>query len=340
MMRAMPSARAPLRPLRRWLARTDPDEARTVVTADGLRLAVFRIRPRGASRGAVILQHGLGSCALGFDYPGRSLARHIAALGFDCFLPELRGHGASEVPRDGRWDLDDHLVHDMPAVLDAARTWSGHERVHWIGHSMGGVLLLLYGILHPDAPIASGQALGAALDYRVGATGFSALVPLRPLASWLRSVPYGKAMHFAAPLLARVADPIVGFNFWLSNVEPEIVRRIYASAFGTISTALLSSLATTFDPRGFCTRDASVHFLEVASRFVVPLRLVAASRDRQVSVEAVRHTARLVGGPVEVVVHGRVRGDLDEYGHWDMLVGRRAMHEVWPGVSAFLDGHA
>jgi alpha-beta hydrolase superfamily lysophospholipase len=330
----------PLRPLRRWFTRIAPDETHAVVTADGVRLAVHRTRPRGASRGAVILQHGLASGALGFDYPGRSLARSLSALGFDCFLPELRGHGTSEIPRDHRWDFDDHLERDVPAILDAARGISGHARVHWVGHSMGGILLLCYGILHPDAPIASGQAVGSALDYRIGATGFSAFLPLRPLLTRLRAVPYGAAMHFAAPLLARLSDPLVGFNFWHSNVEPKIARRLHASAFGAISTGLLTSLATAFEPRGFRTRDASTHFLEAASRFVFPLRLVAGSRDRQVSVEAVRHTATLVGGPVEVVVHGRERGDLDEYGHWDLLLGRRAPREVWPGVSAFIERHA
>jgi alpha-beta hydrolase superfamily lysophospholipase len=287
-----------------------------------------------------VLQHGLAAGALGFDYPGRSLARYLATRGFDCFLPELRGHGASEIPEGHRFDLDDHLTQDVPAILEAARATSGHERVHWIGHSMGGVIPLCYGILHPDAPLASGQAIGSALDYRVGATGFSALLPLEPLLTRIRALPYGAAMHLAAPLLARIADPFVPFNFWPSNVEPAIVRRTHASAFGAVSTALLASLATTFGPRGLRTRDGAVHFVEAASRFVVPLRLVAGSRDRQVSVAAVEHTARLVGGPAEVVVHGRASGDADEYGHWDLLIGRRAAEEVWPGVAAFLDRHS
>jgi pimeloyl-ACP methyl ester carboxylesterase len=288
----------------------------------------------------VILQHGLASGALGFDYPGRSFAQSLAALGFDCFLPELRGHGSSEIPRDHLWDLDDHIERDVPAILDAARALSGRDRVHWVGHSMGGILLFCYGILHPDAPIASAQTLGSALDFRVGTTGFSSLLPFRPLLLRLRAVPYGVTMHFAAPLLARFGDPIVGFNFWHSNVEPQIARRLHASAFGAISTGLLASLATTFEPRGLRTRDGATHFLEAASRFVLPLRLVAGSRDRQVSVEAVRHMATLVGGPVEVVVHGRERGDQDEYGHWDLLLGRRAEEEVWPGVRAFIERHA
>ena len=34
------------------------------------------------------------------------------------------------------------------------------------------ILLLAYGSLHPDAPIACGVTVGSALDYTAGASGF------------------------------------------------------------------------------------------------------------------------------------------------------------------------
>lgn len=330
------------RPLRRWLVEPSPDQSFVVSARDGLRLSVHRIKPsaQAEARGAVLLQHGLASGSLGLQYPGRSLAHYLAERGYDCYLPELRGHGASEAPRDMRWDLDDYLFNDIPAVLDAVLERSGRERVHWIGHSMGGVLLFLLGILRPDAPIASGQAIGSALDYRVGSTGFSRMLPLRPLLDYVPALPYGAVMHLAAPLLARLPDPVSGFNFWHSNVEPSVIRRISGSLFHTISPALLRSLSATFEPRGFSTRDGSVSFLERARSFTLPLRLIAGTRDKQVSVEAVRHTATLVGGRAEVKVHGKEHGDADDYGHWDLILGKRAPSEVWPGVLAWLDEHS
>lgn len=328
------------RPFRRWLVEVRPDERLTVEARDGLRLSMHRVCPRGSSRGAVLLLHGLACGSVGFHYPGRSLAHYLAERGYDCYLPELRGHGSSERPPNFQWDLDDYLEHDIPAVLGAILERSGQSRVHWIGHSMGGLLLLFQGILRPDSPIASGQAIGSALDYRVGATGFSALLSLRPLLDLVPSVPYGLAMHVVSPLLARVPDPASGFNFWHSNVEPAVTRRLSASVFHSIPSSLLRSLSTTFEPGGFRTRDGSLRFLDEARRFKVPTRLLAASRDKQVSVDAVRHTATVLGGRAEVRVHGKEHGDADDYGHFDLIVGRRAKDEVWPGLAAWLDEHS
>lgn len=301
---------------------------------------VHRVKPRARARGAVVLQHGLASSSLGLQYPGRSLAHHLSGRGYDCYLPELRGHGESEAPPDMRWDLDDYLFNDIPAVLDAVCGESGRGRVHWIGHSMGGVLLFLLGILHPDIPIASGQTIGSALDYRIGSSGFSRMLPLKPLLDYAPTLPYGALMHLVAPLLARLPDPASGFNFWHSNVEATIIRRISGSLFHAIPSSLLKSLSATFEPRGFSTRDGSISFLEQARSFTVPLRLVAGSRDKQVSVEAVRHTATLVGGRAELKVHGKEHGDSDDYGHWDLILGKRAPAEVWPGLLRWIDEHA
>lgn len=328
------------RPFRRWLVEGCADQSFDVGARDGLRLRVDRVAPVGASRGAVILLHGLASGSLGFHYPGRSLAHYLADNGFDCYLPELRGHGQSERPAGMRWDLDDYLEHDIPAILSAVRERSGQASVHWIGHSMGGVLLFLMGILHPDAPIQSGMAIASALDYRVGATGFSKMLHFRRLLDATPALPYGWLMHLAAPVLARAEDPLSGFNFWHPNIEPDVVRRMCGSVFHAIPTSLLRSLSTTFEPTGFRSRDGAIRFLERASSFRIPALLLAGSRDKQVSVEAVRHTATLLGGRAEVKVHGKEQGDADHYGHWDLILGKRAEIEVWPGILGWLREHA
>ena len=104
-------------------------------------------------------------------------------------------------------------------------------------------------------------------------------------------------------------------------------------------TTLLRSLATTFDERGLCNRDRTLHYLEHARSFRIPLRLVAGTVDAQVSVEAVERTAAQVGGPAEAVILGRRHGQLDDYGHWDLVLGKRAPSEVWPHVLSWLESH-
>lgn len=314
-----------------------PAQTHEVTTDDGLRLTLRRVPPAGQSRGGppVMLLHGLAANHRAFHLRDRSLAAWLAMRGHDVWLPELRGHGDSDRPEQG-WRLDDYLHRDLPLLLEAILAETGARHLHWVGHSMGGILLMGYGILNPDAPIASGLAIGSALDYTVGASGFERLLKLRPVIERLPTVPYGTLMHLLAPALGRGPRPLEAFNVWPSNIEPEISRAIHARCFHGIPTSLLTSLATTFEPEGL-RLESGFRFVDHASRLSFPVRLLAGSRDAQVSVDAVRHTAGLLGVPTDVIVHGPERGDADHYGHWDLLVGQRAEDETWPSVARWLE---
>jgi len=58
---------------------------------------------------------------------------------------ELRGHGRSEAPRDGRYDLD-ALADDVAAVADRLEL----RRFVLVGHSLGGGVALAYAARHPQ----------------------------------------------------------------------------------------------------------------------------------------------------------------------------------------------
>lgn len=232
--------------IRVWkrLARTMPDAERlTALTRDGQRLALFRVRPKGSSRGAVLLLHGLSANRFAFHWPGRSLAEFLAAEGLDAYVAELRGAGQS-VPLLPSWTFHDYLEQDVPALLDKVREVSGEARVHFVGHSMGGILAMCHALVNGGEGLRSLAALGSALDYGLGESGFGPITHLRPLLARVTSVPWGRAMSVLAPALARLQDPLAGFNFHPGNAEAALVRAVYANVFGPIPTALLASLAT------------------------------------------------------------------------------------------------
>src|SRR5690349_22848252 len=224
----------------------------TARTTDGVRLCLTRVvgstRP---TRGAVVMQHGLGSNGGVFLVPGRSLAERLAELGYDCYVSELRGAGRSERPPRA-WGLGDYLTLDLPAVIDAVRANSGHAEVSWIGHSLGGVMMMLYGIDHPDAPIARLVTVGSALDYRPGENVYRTLRALRPIASVLPSIPFG-GLSWLNGLIAGVGPALLAesMNFYRSNIDRAITRRLLATGFTTIPMRLLDELNTTFDETGF-----------------------------------------------------------------------------------------
>ena len=336
----MPHNVISLRPWKRRLsAKAEPPECLWATTRDGLRLAIQHVPPASGRGPAVMLLHGMGSNRNAFHMPERSVARWLAARGFDCYVPELRGSGLSE-RRRLNWDFDDHLEWDIPAIIDTILETSGEDGLHWVGHSMGGYSLLCYGILHPDAPIKSAVALGTAIDYRIGGSSFAMLLKAQSLFARVPAVPYGRITRTLAPLSGRlVPAPLDVFTAWKSNIDPDILRRSYAVGFETIPMSLLTNLAQVFSHRGLRTRDWRTYFVDEAARFAFPLRLICGSRDKTISVAAVRDTAARLPGPVDLRICGLEYGDADEYGHWDLLVGKRADVEVWPDVASWVTAH-
>jgi pimeloyl-ACP methyl ester carboxylesterase len=85
------------------------------------------------------LVHGIGSRRATWDAMLPALAKH-----FTCVAYDLRGHGDSPVP-PVPYSLDE-LVDD----LEALRERLGHERIHVMGHSLGGQIGPAYARAHPE----------------------------------------------------------------------------------------------------------------------------------------------------------------------------------------------
>ncbi len=83
--------------------------------------------------------HGIGSRKATWN----ALISHLKHK-FTCVAYDLRGHGKSPVPPTP-YSLDD-LVED----LEALRAKLGHDKIHVVGHSLGGMIGPGYARSHPD----------------------------------------------------------------------------------------------------------------------------------------------------------------------------------------------
>jgi hypothetical protein len=94
-------------------------------------------------------------------------------------------------------------------------------------------------------------------------------------------------------------------------------------------------LDSTFTSRGFSRAAGRIEYLARASDFRLASCLIVGSRDAQCGELAVDETARwLSRGPGLRV--GRVHGHVDDCGHFDLIIGRRAEQEVLPTIRNFL----
>jgi pimeloyl-ACP methyl ester carboxylesterase len=98
----------------------------------------------------LVMVHGLLS-SLAFWYLGAAAA---LAPDFRVTVYDLRGHGRSDMPPRG------YTTRDMAADLDGLLDELGLERVHLVGHSFGGAVVLHYTALHPERVLSVVEADG------------------------------------------------------------------------------------------------------------------------------------------------------------------------------------
>jgi pimeloyl-ACP methyl ester carboxylesterase len=219
---------------------------------------------------ALVFVHGFGT--------DREVMRDLAqALGQGrrVVLLDLRGHGASGVPSE---DSDEAAYGyptqcgDLIAVIDAL----GLDRVHWIGHSMGGQLALMAALRAPDRT-RSLVAMGAGPNRPV--------VEDREKRAWARAAAQfeamasdelARALAAAAPRIAAVpGSPGVAIG-----PSPEDDHRFYARARGTELARIVRGAFLPMRDNADACRGLEVPALVIAgqedAQWLEPSRTLAA----------------------------------------------------------------
>lgn len=207
-------------------------------TEDGHRLALTEVAAgsgRFSSAPPVLLIHGFAQNRRAFlDGPLPDL---LLSRGMAVFVGELRGHGLSRAdlmgrPFGGRRTLRDHLALDLPALIKRVLEVTGAAQVHYMGHSMGGLVGLAclprsppfasltawatplrLGASRPSVGLAS-RAVHPILGL-LGGLGAHGSVPMRALLGAVSGV----ATH-AAP-----SGPRRAFGRWLGLTNPDLAPR-------------------------------------------------------------------------------------------------------------------
>lgn len=233
------------------------------------------------SKLGVLILHGWTSgmsTVSGLEVPIRS-------LGLPTRMPILRGHGASspEALKGVKWE---DWVEDATAALDDLLTEAEHVVI--VGHSMGGMLALHLGAVHPqgvDSIITAGSPGKMSTPFAPGNFLFSLFCILWPLIK-----KYDKeTLKYADPELAKLDDsyrwaPISAIKelFDLLQVQKKILLDVKVPALIMQSTKdtsvkpesanfLYNEIGTPVEDKKIAWFDKTEHgmFLDVESGQVI-----------------------------------------------------------------------
>ncbi len=283
------------------------------------------------------------------DGPGRiSLARYLARRGYDVWLLELRGAGRSMRPTwwNGKrynWRFEDYVHHDAPAALRMVLRETGAPQIHWIGHSMGGMIayaLLMSPVQHN---IASAVTVGSPTMSEVGHPLLDFGLPYRDLLRYLPArVPIGLLARCGAPfapwLTRSLRRTIAELGWHPGNADVTLLGTLMMTAVDDLPASLLREFARWYDTKAMSDRYGMFDFTEHLERITAPILVIAGSKDGLTPSRDLQHVFQNIGSRDKAFrVIGRATGAAHDYSHADLILGLHAPDDVYPLIADWLE---
>jgi len=330
-------------------------------TEDDWTLALHRYEPKRARKNTmpVILCHGLGYNGNFWDLDEQhSFAGYLCGQGYDVWIQDLRGGGLSTRPgwvllhgpeldlekllktRIDKfdWTIDDHILHDAPTAIDLVKKERGAEKVVWIGHSLGGMVGLGYIERSGRDDIAAIAVMAAPMIVEQPPSKImSSVKTLRPV---LQSVNnrFNAILHMAS--IGTLDTPLDALFYNKENMDSNVVSELYRKGAEDISDGVLNQVFDTVDSGQFRSKDREFNYVENLGMVQAPILLVAGFVDNMATVGAVRYTYNQVGSEdKEMLLFSIANGYSVNYGHSDLVLGKKASREVFPEIGKWLKRH-
>jgi len=318
------------------------EEVHTVKTPDLWSLRVCRYR-RGRIEGQpVLLVHGSVSNHHNFTSPeGACLIEHLVNKGYDCWAVDLRGCRSSIPPFErSRFEttLDQHLMSDLPSVVHYIRRVSGYNKIHWVGHSLGGMLLYAYSQVHGEEHIASGTTMGSPLGF----DGVQVKIP-ETLLFFVRHSPrlVCAVVRALIPLgmLSKKSLPYFPAN--LQNIPPQMNTGHFINMLEAPLPKVQSELAFWVKNQVWRMLDDRVNIQAGLKTMTFPLLAIYAPKDPFVPLRRAAHFfQQLPHKDKKYLVCSKEEGFLHDYNHCDLAFGKNGVREVFEPIATWIKEHS
>lgn len=329
-------------------------------TADGWRLGVRHYVPAhpDPSKLPVVLCHGLGLNATFWTITDNHLPAQLNARGYDVYVFDIRASGENgKIGRldrinarlrqtpfrergEASWNVDDLMRYDVPAILDYVQRESGHDRVNWIGHSMGGMLMFPFLELneHPER-IANFVGMGSTITLAVTPQKdmLQANRALRALSRFASPGRMGRPLtYFRLPGMSTIDK----FYFSDDNVDDRTVSRFYGYTLEDPGPGAFRQLDSYLQFGHMLSADQRLDYARLLHRVRTPILMVAGQADIISDIPSTEITYRALSSPDKTLMKfGTSFGQVADYGHCDLVWSRHAPREIFPPVIDWLDQH-
>jgi pimeloyl-ACP methyl ester carboxylesterase len=315
------------------------------LTDDGWKIALHRYPRNSQERRPVLLVHGLASNRHNFDFPipEKSFAQYLWKKGWDTWIIELRGAGKSSPPKGWQWltknwNVDHHVFHDLPTAVNFILKKTGHSKLHWIGHSLGGVLVYPFIKTQSASSIKSMVTVAAPMTIGISPSYWKWTSKIDPLLKIIPFMPYRTLAQLIKlkPEWARQAGTLNLFS--KENMDAETLKLGAQFAVDHVSSGVVRQVHDWIRNRNFTSSDGKIDYTVEPENMKLPLLMLTGIHDPFTPIEEVRKVFDKIGSKKKRwIVFGKAHGFISDYGHIDLIIGTHAAQEVFPIISDWLE---
>nr|WP_232371453.1 alpha/beta fold hydrolase [Leptospira ainazelensis] len=320
------------------------DEVHFAKTKDGWNLALHRHIPPQPNRqlAPVLVVHGIATNKYVVDLDRRhSLPYYLKLRGYEVFAVSLRGCGRSYHESPTRYEdftFDDIVKYDVPAMIDKVKKITGADRISYVGHSMGAMILYSHFCISEPKDtkdIAAFVSLGGPGNLNHIGITLIGLLSRFPRARKMLDLKFGASI--LAPLAGELYTPIDEILYNPKVTSSKTVKKIMKNAIENISDGVTEQFMNWIETKEMHSLNGFYDYVRLQKNINVPSLFIAGEKDVIATPDSVRSVFENAGTKKkEFRVISKSNGSSDDYGHACLVMGDRADDDVFQYVESFL----
>ena len=314
------------------------DEVHSLRMKDGWRIKLYRRVNKGNPGEPVLLCHGVMGNPTNFQYPkGNAMVDTLVEHGYDCWLIDLRGnrHCAPPLGTSRYTATYDQYLSDFPEVIHYIREHCNQQKIHWVGHSMGGMLLYSYATAYGSEALASGTVLGTPPGFvDLHLKPMKTLVKLVTLIPFLAD-PIMRTLAHLGPVF-KISTSFAPINW--ENISPDVN---FYTTIEYAPPAVARQMEDWASSGTWTLKEADINMMDALPKMDFPLYLMAGSLDPLAPVASVQKLHDSLSlNDTRLTILGKEHGCQYDYNHVDLVFSKNGRDEVYLPICDWLKIHS